>query len=121
MQIADRITNLGTENAFKVLAEVNKLKAAGRDIVSFGLGEPDFNTPENVKEAAVSAIKANYTHYSPSAGIPDLRKEIANYISRTRVITVDPEEVVVTPGGKPGIFYSILCLINPGDEVIYPN
>lgn len=121
MQIADRIADLGTENAFKVLAEVNKLKAAGRDIVSFGLGEPDFNTPENVKEAAVNAIRANYTHYSPSAGTISLREEIAKYISRTRNIPVDPEEVVVTPGGKPGIFYSILCLINPGDEVLYPN
>jgi len=121
MQIADRIADLGTENAFKVLAEVNKLKATGRDIISFGLGEPDFNTPENIKEAAVNAIRANYTHYSPSAGTAGLREEIAKYISATRNIPVDPEEVVVTPGGKPGIFYSILCLINPGDEVLYPN
>jgi aspartate aminotransferase len=121
MKIADRMDNLGTENAFKVLAEVNKLKSQGKDIISFGLGEPDFDTPSNIKEAAINAIRQNYTHYGPSAGIPALREAIANYISKTRKINVDPDEVVVTPGGKPIIFYSILCLINPGDEVIYPN
>ena len=121
MQLADRMADLGTENAFKVLAEVNKLKSQGKDIISFGLGEPDFDTPANIKEAAINAIKQNYTHYGPSAGLPVLREAIAKYISRTRKIDVSPEEVVVTPGGKPVIFYSILCLINPGDEVIYPN
>ncbi len=118
MQIADRMNNLGTENAFKVLAEVNQLKSQGKDIISFGLGEPDFDTPANIKEAAINAIRQNYTHYGPSAGIPALREAIANYISKTRKIKVDPDEVVVTPGGKPVIFYSILCLINPGDEVL---
>jgi len=121
MLIADRMNNLGTENAFKVLAEVNKLKSQGKDIISFGLGEPDFDTPSNIKESAINAIRQNYTHYGPSAGIPALREAIANYISKTRKIKVDPDEVVVTPGGKPVIFYSILCLINPGDEVLYPN
>jgi aspartate aminotransferase len=121
MQIADRMNNLGTENAFKVLAEVNQLKSQGKDIISFGLGEPDFDTPSNIKEAAINAIRQNYTHYGPSAGIPALREAIANYVSKSRKIKVDPDEVVVTPGGKPVIFYSILCLINPGDEVLYPN
>ena len=121
MRIADRMSNLGTENAFKVLAEVNRLKSQGKDIISFGLGEPDFDTPSNIKEAAINAIKQNYTHYGPSAGIQALREAIANYISNSRKIKVDPDEVVVTPGGKPVIFYSILCLVNPGDEVIYPN
>jgi len=115
------MADLGTENAFKVLAEVNKLKSQGKDIISFGLGEPDFDTPANIKEAAINAIKQNYTHYGPSAGLPALREAIAKYISRTRKIDVSPEEVVVTPGGKPVIFYTIFCLINPGDEVIYPN
>jgi aspartate/methionine/tyrosine aminotransferase len=121
MQIADRMSYLGTENAFKVLAEVNKLKASGKDIISFGLGEPDFDTPANIKKAAIKAIKDNFTHYSPSAGIADLRNTIAKHVSSTRNIPVYPEEVVVTPGGKPVIFFAILCLINPGDEVIYPN
>ncbi|MCL5073219.1 MAG: pyridoxal phosphate-dependent aminotransferase [Actinobacteria bacterium] len=121
MQLAKRMKNLGTENAFKVLAEVNKLKSEGKDIISFAIGEPDFDTPENVKEAGIKAIKENYTHYGPSAGLPLLREQIANHISKTRKIKVEPEEVVVTPGGKPIIFFSIFALINPGDEVIYPN
>ncbi|MHB8279938.1 MAG: pyridoxal phosphate-dependent aminotransferase, partial [Candidatus Humimicrobiaceae bacterium] len=106
---------------FKVLAEVNKLKSQGKDIVSFAIGEPDFNTPENIKDAGIKAIKENFTHYNPSAGIPELREEIAKHISSTRNIKVDPDEVVVTPGGKPIIFFSMFALINPGDEVIYPN
>ncbi|MCX6384540.1 MAG: pyridoxal phosphate-dependent aminotransferase [Actinobacteria bacterium] len=121
METAKRIANLGTENAFKVLAEVNKLKSQGKDIISFGLGEPDFNTPENIKDAGIKAIKENYTHYNPSEGLPELRQEIAKHISDTRKIKVDPEEVVVTPGGKPIVFFSMFALINPGDEVIYPN
>jgi len=121
MKTAKRIENLGTENAFKVLAEVNKLKSQGKDIVSFAIGEPDFNTPENIKDAGIKAIKENFTHYNPSAGIPELREEIAKHISSTRNIKVDPDEVVVTPGGKPIIFFSMFALINPGDEVIYPN
>lgn len=121
METAKRIANLGTENAFKVLAEVNKLKSQGKDIVSFAIGEPDFNTPENIKDAGIKAIKENFTHYNPSAGIPELREEIAKHISSTRNIKVDPDEVVVTPGGKPIIFFSMFALINPGDEVIYPN
>jgi len=121
MQLAKRMKNLGTENAFKVLAEVNKLKSEGKDIISFAIGEPDFDTPENVKEAGMKAIKENYTHYGPSAGLPLLREEIANHISKTRKIKVDADEVVVTPGGKPIIFFSLFALINPGDEVIYPN
>ena len=121
MELAKRIQNLGTENAFKVLAEVNKLKSTGKDILSFAIGEPDFDTPENIKQAGINAIRENFTHYNPSAGIPALRQEIAKHISVTRKISVDPEEVVVTPGGKPIIFYSLFALINPGDEVIYPN
>lgn len=121
MQIAQRIRRLGTETAFEVLAEVNKLKAAGKDIISFALGEPDFDTPQNIKDAGVKAIYDGYTHYSPSAGILPLRESILRYISRTRGIEVRPEEVVVTPGAKPIVFDSILSCINEGDEVIYPN
>jgi len=121
MQIAERMKRLGTENAFVVLAEVNKLISQGRDILSFCIGEPDFDTPGNIKNAAIQAIKDGYTHYGPSAGIPQLREVIADYISKTRNIKVDPDEVVVMPGGKPIIYYSIHALVNEGDEVIYPN
>ena len=118
---AHSMSLLGTETAFEVLAEVQRLEAQGREIVSFAIGEPDFDTPENIKEAGIEAIRTNYTHYSPSAGIMPLREAIANYVSQTRHIRVDPEQVVVTPGGKPIMFHSILATVNPGDEVVYPN
>jgi len=121
MQIAKRTGKLGTETAFEVLAQVNKLKREGKDIISFAIGEPDFNTPQNIKDAGIKAIKDGYTHYSPSVGILGLRKSIAQYIFKTRGIEVNPDEIVVTPGAKPIIFDSILSCINEGDEVIYPN
>ena len=121
MQIAKRMDRLGTETAFEVLAEVNKLKAAGKDVISFALGEPDFDTPQSIKDAGIKAIDDNYTHYSPSVGILPLRESIANYISESRAIEVRPEEVVVTPGAKPIVFDAILSCINEGEEVIYPN
>ncbi|MFQ6065659.1 MAG: pyridoxal phosphate-dependent aminotransferase [bacterium] len=121
MQIARRMGRLGTETAFEVLAQVNRLKAEGQDIISFALGEPDFDTPTNIKDAAMKAITDGYTHYSPSAGILPLRESIAHYISDTRGMGVEPDEVVVTPGAKPIIFDSILSCVNEGDEVIYPN
>lgn len=121
MQIAERIQRLGAEGGFEVLSRVKKLKAVGRDIISFALGEPDFDTPENIKDAAIKAIKDGYTHYSPSNGILPLRESIARYVCKTRGVEVDPDEVVVTPGAKPIYFDSILSCINKGDEVIYPN
>lgn len=121
MKFAQRMNRLGTENAFVVLDEVNKLVRQGKDIISFCLGEPDFDSPDNIKKAAIKAIEDGYTHYSPSAGLPELRKIVADYIAKTRRINVSPEEVVITPGGKPIIFYTIHALIDVGDEVIYPN
>ena len=121
MQIAHRMSLLGTETAFEVLAEVNKLRASGKDIISFAIGEPDFYTPSNIIKAGIEALKGGYTHYSPSAGLLPFRESIAWYISHSRGIEVNPEEVVVAPGAKPIIFYSILACINEGDEVIYPN
>ncbi|MDR3562586.1 MAG: pyridoxal phosphate-dependent aminotransferase [Negativicutes bacterium] len=121
MKLATRLNQLGTENAFEVLKEVNALKATGRDIISFAIGEPDFDTPENIKQACIQAIQKNETHYCPSAGIQPLRETIAAYISKSRNIPVSPDEVVVTPGGKPIMFYVMHALVNPGDEVIYPN
>ncbi len=120
-KIADRLNQLGTENAFEILNEVNRLKATGLDIISFAIGEPDFDTPENIKQACIQALQNNYTHYGPSAGILPLRETIADYVSRSRNIPVNPDEVVVTPGGKPIIYYTLHALINPGDEVLYPN
>jgi len=112
---------LGTETAFEVLAKAKALEKQGREIIHLEIGEPDFDTPNNIKEAAIKAMKAGYTHYVPAAGIPELREAIAEYLSKSRGIDVDPEEVVVTPGAKPIIFFSILACVEPGDEVMYPN
>ncbi len=118
---AKRMEALGTETAFEVLAKAKALEKRGKEIVHLEIGEPDFDTPKNVKEAAVKALNSGYTHYTPSAGIPELRQAIADYISKTRSIPVSPEEVVVTPGAKPIMFFSVLALVNPGEEVLYPN
>jgi aspartate aminotransferase len=118
---ASRMDNLGTETAFEVLVKAKALEKQGRDVIHLEIGEPDFDTPSNIKEAAIKAMKGGYTHYVPPAGIPDLRQAVAEYLSESRSINVDPDEVVVTPGAKPIIFFSILALIEPGDEVMYPN
>lgn len=121
MIYAERMSNLGTETAFEVLAKAKKLEAEGKSIIHLEIGEPDFHTPENICEAAIRSIKAGDTHYTPSAGIPEMRNAIAKYINKTRGIEVHPDEVVMTPGAKPIMFYAILALVNEGDEVIYPN
>lgn len=121
MKLAERTTRLGTETAFEVLAKAKQLEAQGREIIHLEIGEPDFDTPKNICDAAINAIKEGWTHYGPANGQPDLRKVIAEYVGRTRGIEVHPDEVVVTPGGKPIIFFPILALVNKGDEVIYPN
>jgi len=118
---ARRMETLGTETAFEVLAKAKALEKQGKDVVHLEIGEPDFDTPKNIKEAAVKALNAGYTHYGPSAGIPELRKAIAQYISKTRKIKADSDEVVVTPGAKPIMFFAILAWVNPGEEVLYPN
>jgi aspartate/methionine/tyrosine aminotransferase len=121
MKVAERMSRLGTENAFTVLAEVGRLRAAGRDIVSLGIGDPDFDTPKNVREAAQRSLDAGRTHYTPSPGTPELRQAIAAYLTRSRGLEYTPDEVVVTPGGKPILFHSILAVAEPGDEIVYPN
>jgi aspartate aminotransferase len=121
LQLASRMSRLGTETAFEVLNKARALERRGQSIIHLEIGEPDFDTPSNVVEAAVDALHKGWTHYGPSAGLPDLRQTIAQYVSRTRGVTVSPEEVVVVPGGKPIIFFTILSLIDEGDEVIYPN
>ncbi len=121
LQLARRMSRLGTETAFEVLNKARALERQGRNIIHLEIGEPDFDTPSNVVEAAVDALHKGWTHYGPSAGLPDLRQTIAEYVSRTRGVKVAPEEVVVGPGGKPIIFFTILSLIDEEDEVIYPN
>jgi aspartate/methionine/tyrosine aminotransferase len=121
MKLAQRMSRLGTETAFEVLVKARALEAKGRDVVHMEIGEPDFDTPANIIEAACKALNSGYTHYGPSAGLPEFRKAIADEVSKTRGIEVDPDQVVVTPGGKPIMFFTIMALAGPGDEVIYPN
>jgi aspartate/methionine/tyrosine aminotransferase len=121
LRLASRTARLGTETAFEVLVKAKGLEAQGRDIVHLEIGEPDFDTPRNIIDAAVDALHKGFTHYGPSAGLMELREVIAQHVSETRRVNVAPEEVVVVPGGKPIIFFSILALAEQGDEVIYPN
>lgn len=121
MEFADRMDRLGTESAFEVLAKAKGLEAQGRDIVHLEIGQPDFITPANICEAAFKAMKDGHTGYGPSAGLLEFREVIAEHISETRGIAIHPDEVTVTPGAKPIIFFTILALVDEGDEVIYPN
>ena len=121
MKIAGRMNRLGTETAFEVLAKAKALEAQGRDIIHLEIGEPDFDTPSNIVEAGVQALRGGYTHYGPSPGLPELRQAIAAEVSRTRAIDVEAENVIVTSGAKPIMFYTMLALVDEGDEVLYPN
>ncbi len=121
MKLADWMTRLGTETAFEVLVRARALEATGRKIVHLEIGEPDFDTPKNVREAAKAALDQGYTHYGPAAGLPEARKAVAEYLTKTRGVAFDPEEIIITPGGKPIIFFTVLALVNPGDEVIFPD
>ena len=115
------MSRLGTETAFEVLNKARALERQGKSIIHLEIGEPDFDTPANVIEAGVNALHKGWTHYGPSAGLPELRQAIAEYVSRTRGVRVASDEVVVVPGGKPIIFFTILALIDKGEEAIYPN
>jgi aspartate/methionine/tyrosine aminotransferase len=121
LRLARRMERLGTETAFEVLVKAKALEAQGRDIIHLEIGEPDFDTPGNIIEAGCDALRKGFTHYGPSAGMVELREVIAQYVSETRRVNVTPDEVVVVPGGKPIIFFSILALAEDGDEIIYPN
>ena len=121
LRLAERMSRLGTETAFEVLNRARELERKGKDIIHLEIGEPDFDTPKNITEAASTALNSGWTHYGPSAGYPELREAIANEVSRSRGVHVAPDEVVVVPGGKPIIFFTILALIDEDDEVIYPN
>jgi aspartate aminotransferase len=121
LRLASRMSRLGTETAFEVLNRARALEKQGKEIIHLEIGEPDFDTPANVIEAGVNALHKGWTHYGPAAGLPEMRQTIADYVSRTRSVPVSSEEVVVVPGGKPIIFFTILALVDDGDEVIYPN
>src|SRR5689334_24928418 len=121
MRYADRMNQLGTETAFEVLAKARALEAKGRSIVHLEIGEPDFDTPAPIRAAAIRAIDEGFTHYGPSAGLPEVREAIASFITQDRGLTVAPDQVVVTPGGKPILTFAIMATVNPGDEVIVPD
>ncbi len=121
MQLAERMARIGVESAFEVLVKARALEKQGRSIIHLEIGEPDFPTPPHVVEAGKRALDEGWTKYGPTQGLPDLRESIAAYISRTRNIRVGPESVCVVPGGKPIMYFTIIALLEAGDEAIYPN
>ncbi len=121
IKLAERMSRLGTESAFEVLAKAKALEAKGKEVVHLEIGEPDFDTPDNIREAGAKAIWDGYTHYSNAQGIPELRNAIAEVVGREKGLDVKPEEVFVTPGAKPIMFFGMLALVDEGDDVIYPN
>ncbi len=121
MKLAGRMDRIGIEGAFNVLVKARALEKQGRDVIHLEIGEPDFPTPQNIIDAGKQALEEGWTHYGPPQGLPELREAIASYICRTRGVKVGPEHVCVVPGGKPIIFFPMVALLEPGDEVIYPN
>ena len=121
MKLAERMSRIGVESAFDVLVRARALEATGKNVIHLEIGEPDFPTPSHVVAAAKQALDEGWTHYGPTQGLPELRKAIAAHVSRTRGVTVGAQHVSVVPGGKPIIFFPMLALLEPGDEVIYPN
>ena len=121
MQLAQRMAQLGTESAFDVLVRARQLEAQGRSVVHMEIGEPDFPTPANIVDAAKRALDEGWTHYGPTQGYPELRQAIAEHVAQTRGVRLGPEHVSVVPGGKPILFFAMLALLEPGDEVLYPD
>lgn len=121
MKLAQRMDRLGTESAFEVLAKAKALEAQGREIVHLEIGEPDFDTPPHVIAAAQQALDKGYTHYVPAPGIPELRTAVADFLDRTGRLRTTPDRVLITPGAKPIMFFTILALCEEGDEVLYPD
>ena len=121
MRFAERLSRLGTETAFEVLARAQALEAQGKRVIHLEIGEPDFDTPRYIRKAAADALEEGFTHYGPSAGLPEFRRLIAEQWNRDRGIPCDADNVVVTPGGKPIMFFAMLALLEEGDEVLYPN
>lgn len=121
LRLAERMGRLGTEGAFEVLARAREMEAAGRHVVHLEIGEPDFATPDNIVEAAVAALHAGYTHYTPAGGIREVREAVARFVEGHLGVAVDPSEVVLVPGSKNVLLFTLLALVEPGDEVIYPD
>jgi len=121
MKLAERMARIGVETAFEVLVRARELEATGRSVIHLEIGEPDFDTPRHIVEEAKRALDEGWTHYGPTQGYPELRETVAAYVSRTRGIAAAPEQVSIVPGGKPILFFPMLALLEPGDEVIYPN
>ena len=120
-RLARSIARLSTESAFEVLVKARAVEATGKQVIHLEIGEPDFPTPAHISEAGIEALQSGATHYTPPAGIPELREAIAEDAGRRRAISVRPSEVVVTPGAKPIMFFGLLAVVEPGDEVIYPD
>ncbi len=121
MNLSHSLDRLGTETAFEVLARAKQLEAEGRRIVHLGIGAPDVDTPQHIKDACAKALADGHTAYCQAQGLPELREACADYLSRSRRITVTPDRVVITPGAKPFLGYAVMATCDPGDEVIYPN
>src|SRR6058998_1551949 len=121
MQLVERMSRIGTESAFVVLAKARDLEKQGKNVIHLEIGEPDFPTPAHVVEAGKAALDEGWTHYGPTQGYPELREAVAAHVSATRGIPVGPQHVSIVPGGKPILFFPMLALLEPGDEVIYPD
>src|SRR6266581_4292861 len=121
IRFAERMSRLGTEGAFEVLAKARRLEAEGKKVVHLEIGEPDFATPDNIIEAGISAMQNGYTHYTPASGIMEARQAVAEFVTRTLKTEVDPTEVVLVPGSKNVLLFTLLACIEPGDEVILPD
>ena len=119
--IAERMERLHAESAFQILAEANALEAQGRSVIHCEIGQPDFATPDHIIKAAYEAMKAGYTGYSPAPGYPDVRAAIAREAGERKGLDLSPENIIIVPGGKPIMFFTMLMLVSPGDEVLYPN
>src|SRR6202165_2916824 len=118
---AERMDHIGQETAFEVLVRARALEAKGRSVIHLEIGEPDFDTPSHIIAAGQQALEQGFTHYGPGAGLPELRQAVAGFLPRWRGLDVEPSRVVTTPGGKPVMFFAIMALVNPGDEVLYPD
>lgn len=121
MQLAERMSRLGTESAFEVLARAKALEAQGKSIVNLGIGSPDFRTPDNIVEAGIKALRDGYHFYTPAKGLPALREAVATYLARLWSVTVHADQVVIVPGGKPTMYFAISMFGEPGSEILYPN